>query len=311
MVSLIRKKINLEQQAAKESVIDVKEGNAVRHIGVISLPTFYQDFAARQRGDKDFRSATRDVSHLLGQLKKEKVDSVLIDLRNNGGGSLDEAVELTGLFINKGPVVQQRNAQGKVKVESDTNGTPAWDGPLGVLINRGSASASEIFAAAIQDYGRGLIIGEPSFGKGTVQSIIDLDRVAHNDQPKFGELKMTIAQFFRINGGTTQLRGDHAGHQSFPSSIDAEEFGESSFDNALPWVQIKPADYVSEGDMTDLLPMLQARHDTRVKTDKDFQYLQEDIAEFTLQRKKNLISLNEVERRTERDAQEAKVKARE
>jgi carboxyl-terminal processing protease len=310
LISLVRKKINLEQQAAKESVIEVKEGNIVRHVGVISLPTFYQDFAAHQRGDKDFRSATRDVSRLLTQLKKEKVDSVLVDLRNNGGGSLDEAVELTGLFIKKGPVVQERNAQGQVRVESDTNGTPAWDGPLGVLINRGSASASEIFAAAIQDYGRGLIIGEPSFGKGTVQSIIDLDRVAHNEQPKFGELKMTIAQFFRINGGTTQLRGVTP-DISFPSSIDSEEFGESSYDNALPWTQIKPADYAPEGDLTDLLPMLQARHESRVKSDQEFQYLQEDIAEFNALRKKNLISLNETERRAERDAQEAKTKARE
>lgn len=310
LISLIRKKISLEEQAAKQSVIEVKEGNTTRHIGVISLPTFYQDFAARQKGDKDFRSATRDVSRLLIQLKKEKVDSVLIDLRNNGGGSLDEAVELTGLFIDKGPVVQQRNSQGSVKVESDTKGNHAWDGPLGVLINRGSASASEIFAAAIQDYGRGLVIGEPSFGKGTVQTIINLDQVAHNDKPKFGELKMTIAQFFRINGGTTQLRGVKP-DISFPTSADVETFGESSFDNALPWVQIKAADYAPEGDLTDLLPMLQVRHDGRVKNDKDFKYLQEDIAEFNTLRKKNLISLNEADRRKERDTEEARIKSRE
>jgi carboxyl-terminal processing protease len=310
LVPLIRKKISLDQQAAKESIIDVKEGNSTRHIGVISLPTFYQDFGARQNGDKEFKSATRDVSRLLAKLKKDKVDSVLIDLRNNGGGSLDEAVELTGLFIDKGPVVQQRNSQGKVKVESDTNGSPAWDGPLGVLINRGSASASEIFAAAIQDYGRGLVIGEASFGKGTVQGIVNLDQVVHNDKPKFGELKMTVAQFFRINGGTTQLRGVTP-DINFPASTDAETFGESSFDNALPWVQIKAADYTPEGDLTDLLPMLQTRHDARIKNDKDFQYLQEDIAEFNLQRKKNLISLNEAERRKERDAEEARIKSRE
>jgi carboxyl-terminal processing protease len=310
-ISLIRKKISLEQQAAKDSIIEVKDGNTTRHIGVISLPTFYQDFAARQKGDPDFKSATRDVSRLLAQLKKDKVDSVLLDVRNNGGGSLDEAVELTSLFIDKGPVVQQRNAQGKIRVESDPNkGKAVWDGPLGVLINRGSASATEIFAAAIQDYGRGLVIGEQSFGKGTVQTIVDLDQVAHNDKPKFGELKMTIAQFFRINGGTTQLRGVTP-DINFPSSVDAEDFGESSYDNALPWVQISAADYTPQGDLTDVLPMLQTRHDTRIKSDKDYQYLEEDIAQIKAERKKNLISLNEADRRKERDAQEARIKARE
>ena len=310
LVSLTRKKINLEQQAAKKSIINVKNGNATRRIGVISLPTFYQDFSARQKGDKNFKSATRDVSRLLAELKKDKVDSVLIDLRNNGGGSLSEAIELTGLFIDKGPVVQQRNAQGKVIVESDTNAGLAWGGPLGVLINRGSASASEIFAAAMQDYGRGLVIGEPSFGKGTVQTMVNLDQIAHNDKAKFGELKMTIAQFFRINGGTTQLRGVIP-DISFPTISDTESFGESSYDNALPWVQIKAAKYTPAGDLTDLLPMLQARHDARVAQDKDFQYLREDIAEFNMQRKKNLLSLNETERRKERDAQEARLKSRE
>ncbi|MBV8667419.1 MAG: carboxy terminal-processing peptidase [Burkholderiaceae bacterium] len=309
LISLVRKKIVLEQQVAKDSVIEVKEGNTTRRIGVISLPIFYTDFTGRQQGDKDYRSATRDVANLLAQLKKDKVDSVLIDLRNNGGGALDEAVELTGLFIDKGPVVQERFSQGQVRVENSRN-TPVWDGPLGVLINRGSASASEIFAAAIQDYGRGVIIGEPSFGKGTVQSLLDLDRIAHSDQPKFGELKMTTAQFFRINGGTTQLRGVTP-DISFPTSVGSADFGESSFDNALPWTQIKPADYTVEGDLSELLPMLQVRHDQRVKSDKDFQYLQEDIAEFNALRKKTSISLNEAERRAERDTQEAKIKARE
>jgi carboxyl-terminal processing protease len=309
LIPLIRKKINLEQQAAKDSIIEVKDGANTRHIGVISLPTFYKDFAAYQKGDPDFKSATRDVSRLLTQLKKDKVDSVLIDLRNNGGGSLDEAIELTGLFINNGPVVQQRYATGKIKVEN-FKGKPAWDGPLGVMINRGSASASEIFAAAIQDYGRGVVIGEPSFGKGTVQSLVDLDQVDHDDKPKYGELKMTTAQFFRINGGTTQLRGVTP-DISFPSGIDAEEYGESSYDNALPWSQIPAADYKSEGDLTDIVPILQTRHDVRIKNDKEFQYLEEDIALFKAERKKNSISLNEADRRKERDVQEARIKAHE
>lgn len=309
-VTLVRKTISLEQQAAKASVESVTDGKATRRVGVISLPSFYEDFSARQQGVKDYRSATRDVADLLEKFKNEKIDSVLIDLRNNGGGSLTEAIDLTGLFIDTGPVVQQRVAGGQISVESDTNAGVAWDGPLGVLINRGSASASEIFAAAIQDYGRGLIIGEPSFGKGTVQTVIDLDQIAKNDAPLFGELKMTVAQFFRINGGTTQLRGvipDIA----LPTLTDAEDFGESSFDNALPWTQIKAADYSPAGDMKTLLPILATLHEARINRDEDFRYLKEDIAESKLQRKKNTISLNEAERRKQRDAQEARLKLRE
>ena len=307
-IPLVRKKISLDKQAAKKSIIEIKEGKITRRIGVISLPGFYQDFAAHQKGDKDFRSATRDVSRLLEELKKEKVDSVLMDLRNNGGGSLAEAIELTGLFIDKGPVVQQRDSNGNISVENDTQAGLSWDGPLGVLINRASASASEIFAAAIQDYGRGVIIGEPSFGKGTVQSVINLDQVVKSEKPSFGELKMTIAQFFRINGGTTQLRGVTP-DISFPAQADSADFGESSYENALPWTQIKAADFTPAGDLTSVLPLLQATHDSRVKKDKDFQYLSEDITEANNQRKKNSISLNEAERRKEREAQEARIKS--
>jgi carboxyl-terminal processing protease len=309
-VSLVRKKINMEEQSAKKSIIEVKDGGVKRRIGVISLPTFYLDFEARRRGDKDFKSATRDVQRILGELKKEKVDNVLIDLRNNGGGSLIEAVELTGLFIDKGPVVQQRTAEGRVDVESDTNAGLAWDGPMGVLINRGSASASEIFAAAIQDYGRGLVIGEPSFGKGTVQTLINLDRFAPSDKVHYGELKMTIAQFFRINGGTTQLRGV-APDIKLPVMADVDNFGESSYDNALPWVQIKPANYVPAGELKDLVGPLQKRHDARVAKDKDFLFLQEDITEAMKLRKENSISLNEAVRRKERDTQETRARLRE
>ncbi len=309
-ISLVRKKISMEEQSAKKSIIEVRDGGIKRRVGVISLPTFYQDFEARRKGDKDFKSATRDVARILGELKKDRVDNVLIDLRNNGGGSLNEAVELTGLFIDKGPVVQQRTAEGKVEVENDNNAGLAWDGPVGVLINRGSASASEIFAAAIQDYGRGLIIGEPSFGKGTVQTLVNLDRFAQSDKVHYGELKMTIAQFFRINGGTTQLRGVTPDIK-LPVTTDNESFGESSYDNALPWVSIKPASYVPSGDLKELFAPLQKRHDQRIARDKDFQYLQEDIAEMRKLRKENAISLNEAVRRKERDAQDARAKLRE
>lgn len=308
-VTLIRKKISMEEQSAKKSILSVREGKHSRKIGVITLPTFYEDFEARSKGDPHYKSATRDVARLLGELKKDKVEGVLIDLRNNGGGSLAEAIELTGLFIDKGPVVQQRNAKGEVRVENDTHAGFAWNGPLAVLINRGSASASEIFAAAIQDYGRGLIFGETSYGKGTVQTVVKLDEIAKNHKAPLGNLKMTIAQFFRINGGTTQLRGVSP-DIDFPSSADAEEYGESSNDNALPWTQIKSADYSPAGHPSDLLATLRARHLARAAKDKDFQYLAEDIARFNAEHKKKQISLNEVERRAEREALDARIKAR-
>jgi carboxyl-terminal processing protease len=310
LVSLVRDKIKLEEQAAKKTVIKLGEGAAARKVGVITLPTFYEDFEGRRRGDKEFRSASRDVVRLIDELKKEKVEGLLIDLRNNGGGSLREAVELTGLFIDKGPVVQQRRPDGKIGVESDENAGVAWDGPMAVLINRGSASASEIFAAALQDYGRAPIIGEPSFGKGTVQTLINLDEVAKNDKPKFGDLKMTVAQFFRINGGTTQLKGVTPDIR-FPSVADPDSYGESSYDNALPWIQIEAASFKPAGNLKDVVPALQSRHQTRIGKDKGFQLLLEDVAEIRRLRETKLISLNEAERRKEKDTQEARLKARE
>ncbi|BCO28262.1 tail-specific protease [Rhodoferax lithotrophicus] len=309
LVTLVRKPISLKEQEAKSSVQEVPDGKLTRKIGVITLPSFYEDFAAKQRGDTAYKSASRDVALQIEELKSKKVDSILVDLRNNGGGSLTEAVSLTGLFIGKGPVVQVRNANGRVELEQSTQANAVWNGPLGVLINRSSASASEIFAAAIQDYGRGMIIGEPSFGKGTVQTMVDLDRMVDNKKPQFGELKMTIAQFFRINGGTTQLRGVTP-DISFPSSFDAGEFGESSFDNALAWTQIKAASYTPKADLKRLFPALVAQHDERIKNDKDFQYLLEDIAQFNAQRKRNEVSLNEAERRKERATLEARLAAR-
>ncbi|MEO7726422.1 MAG: carboxy terminal-processing peptidase [Burkholderiales bacterium] len=305
-VLLIRKRITLEQQAASKSIRSVTDGATTRRVGVIALPVFYEDFEARQKGSPDFKSATRDVARLLGELKAEKVDAVLLDLRNNGGGSLAEAIRLTGLFVGKGPVVQQRDAKGAITVSGNPTSGIAWGGPLGVLINRGSASASEIFAAAIQDYGRGLVIGEPSFGKGTVQTLVNLDQIARNSKPQFGELKMTIAQFFRINGGTTQLRGVTPDF-IFPTAADASDFGEASFDNALPWMQVKAADYAPAGDLKSLQSILLTRNEAREKKDKDFLCLQDAIAAFKRQRTKNQISLNEAERRQERQTEEIRL----
>lgn len=309
VISLKRDKISLDKQAARKAILPVKDGEATRKIGVITLPVFYEDFEARQKGDPEYRSASRDVAKLLGELKQDDVEGVVIDLRNNGGGSLSEAIELTGLFVGKGPVVQQRGADGRVEVGRDDLSKPAWTGPVSVLINRGSASASEIFAAAIQDYGRGVIVGEPSFGKGTVQTVINLDKAARNSKPKFGELKVTIAQFFRVNGGTTQLRGVTP-DISLPGLSDLKSFGEASFDNALPWTQIKPVSYAPSGNIAALLPKLQSRHDERVRTDPDFQRFVEDIDELKAQREKGFISLNLTERRNELAAQAARSKAR-
>ncbi len=305
MVTIVRDKVKLEEQAASKSIIQVQG----KKIGVITLPGFYLDFEAARRGDPDARSATTDTARLLNELKAEKVDGVVMDLRENGGGSLVEAVELTGLFIDKGPVVQVRESGGRVAVENDDNAGVAWDGPLAVLVNRSSASATEIFAAAIQDYGRGLIVGEPTFGKGTVQNLIDLDRWPTKSGPQFGQVKLTIAQFFRVDGDTTQ----HAGvvpEIQFPVTVDATEFGESTFDNALPATHIAIAAHPALGNFTPLLPSLISKHNARVASDKEFSWWAQDVAEFRAQREKKVISLNEAERAGERDADEAKKTAR-
>lgn len=307
-VVLVRDTIKIQDSAAKAKVYSVTTGEGKRLIGVITLPSFYEDVDALRKGDKDYRSAGGDVAKLLADLKAQKVDGILMDLRNNGGGSLREAIGLTGLFVGKVPVVQTRNARGAIAVEKNLNTDLAWDGPLGVLINRASASASEIFAAAIQDYGRGLIIGEPSFGKGTVQTVANLDQAANNASPVYGELKMTIAQFFRVNGGTTQLRGVTPDIGYLQSDNDAL-FGESSFDNALPWTQVKAADYAPVGNITAQLPRLLAWHESRVQRDKDYQGLLDDLAKARARRKANVISLNEAVRRQERAALEARLTA--
>lgn len=299
VVSLVRKKISLEEQAARKSIVRVQQGGSERRIGVVTLPGFYEDAEGRHRGEPGFRSASRDVARLLDELKKEKVDGILVDLRNNGGGSLREAVDMTGLFIDTGPVVMERSAEGRIFVDGDSVAGAAWDGPLGVLINGNSASASEIFAAAIQDYGRGVVIGEASYGKGTVQTVLDLDRAAKSARPTLGELKLTIAQFFRINGGTTQLRGV-VPDIAFPASSDPKLNGEASNDNALPWTRIHASNFERVGDPGELLPELQARHAARVGKDAEFQKMSDEIAEFRRQRLRTTLSLREDERRREK-----------
>ncbi|OGT56479.1 MAG: tail-specific protease [Gammaproteobacteria bacterium RIFCSPHIGHO2_12_FULL_63_22] len=305
MVTLVRDTIKLEEQAASKSVIDVQG----KKIGVITLPGFYLDFEAARRGDPNARSATSDTARLLAELKAQGVDGVVMDLRENGGGSLVEAVELTGLFIDRGPVVQVRESGGRVAVENDDQSGVAWDGPLAVLVNRSSASAAEIFAAAIQDYGRGLIVGEPTFGKGTVQNLIPLDRWPTKAAQQYGQVKLTIAQFFRVDGQTTQ----HAGvipEIQFPVTVDASEFGESTFDNALPATRIQTAPHSNLGNFKPIVPRLLSQHNTRVATDREFSWWAQDVAQFKADRDRKIISLNEAERRIERDRDLAKRKQR-
>src|SRR5690242_19104594 len=304
-VTLVRKKVSIEEQAAKKKIIEIKDGDATRKIGVIDLPTFYSDFGARREGDKDYKSATRDVAKLLGELKAAGVQGVVMDLRNNGGGSLAEANELTGLFIDQGPVVQVRDARGQVEVQGDDQPGLAWSGPMAVLVNRGSASASEIFSAAIQDYGRGLIVGEPTFGKGTVQNLVDLDRFAQGDseKPQYGELKMTIAEFFRINGGSTQLKGVTP-DILFPKNGDEKDFGESTYDNALPWTQIQPAPYSAVADLKAYLPQLTSKHDQRAAQSPAWKLMLDELAQYKKMRDMTTISLNLATREAERKQQE-------
>ena len=308
IVALTRDTIRLEDQAASGSTREVRNGGQVLKIGVIKLPSFYQDTDAR-RSSPQFRSATRDVARIIETLKRDKIDALLIDLRNNAGGSLDEAISLTGLFIESGPVVIQHNARGQTRIERIPAPGMAWEGPLSVLINRASASASEIFAAAIQDYGRGLVVGEDSFGKGTVQTLIDLDELGRNTQRRYGELKLTVAQFFRISGSTTQLRGVNP-DITMPSLIDSKNFGESSYDNALPWTRIGPAEYRNVGNMAPLLPTLSLRHDQRIAKDANYRLFLEEVTELKTLRDRKMVSLKESVRRAERDRLEALAKAR-
>lgn len=271
-ITIVRNKIKLEEQQAKKSVIDIKEGDKTRHIGVIAIPTFYMDFDAYQRGDEDYKSTTRDTLQLINELQAEKVEGIIIDLRGNGGGSLAEAISLTGLFIKSGPVVQVRENNGAINLNKDTDSSIAYSGPLAVLVDQNSASASEIFAGAIQDYGRGIIVGEPTFGKGTVQSIVDLNRYA-NESKDLGQLKLTMAQFFRINGDSTQHRGV-VPDIIFPTAIQDDKQGERALEHALPWDHIDAAKYSRFNAGAPFnLEKIKLRHDERVKADTGFTFL--------------------------------------
>jgi len=305
-VALVRNEIKLEDQAAKSYVVDDLGNAPGLKVGVIEIPAFYRDFEAEGNGTADFRSTTRDVRRLINDLVMRGIDGLLIDLRSNGGGSLAEATSLTGLFIDTGPVVQVKDAFGKVEVEADRDPGVAYNGPLAVLVDRESASASEIFAAAIQDYGRGLIIGEPTFGKGTVQTLIDLNRYVPGEKSDLGRLRLTMAEFFRISGGSTQLRGVEPDIR-FPSADYISEHGERSLDNALPWTQIDPAGFRKAGELRfDAL----ARHSAeRVARDEGFKMLTERSRLVREVEDQKQVSLRESERRAEDERRNQRFKA--
>ncbi len=294
-ISLVRNEISLEDQAAKSEILDKLDGPDGPRIGVIRVPAFYRDFRGQAVGEKEFRSTTRDVKRLLMDLQKAQVDGIVIDLRHNGGGSLSEATELTGLFIDKGPVVQIKDSGGRVEVEEDTEEGQAYSGPLAVLVDRDSASASEIFAGAIQDYRRGIVLGEPTFGKGTVQTLVDLGRFVEGEQD-LGRLRLTMAQFFRVSGGSTQHRGV-VPDIVFPTAKSASEHGERGFDNALPWASIPAARFrpVSADGVANLVDA----HLARVATDPGFLYLAQREGDLEAIREQKTVSLLESERRRE------------
>lgn len=293
-IEIVRNEVKLEEQAAKSNIIEVPiEGtDQVRKIGVIDLPVFYLDFEGRASNKPDYRSSTRDVRTQIEDLKEQGVTGIVIDLRDNGGGSLLEATTLTGLFIDRGPVVQVRNANGRISTEEDLESGMAWDGPLAVLVNRYSASASEIFAAAIQDYGRGVVIGEPTFGKGTVQSLIDLDDYAPSDTASAGQLKLTMAQFFRVDGGSTQNKGVEPDIR-FPSAGDPQEYGERSLANALPWTSIDSARYEKVGDLSRMVAVADSRYRARSSVNEEFAWLLADINEYNENSGRTQVSLQE------------------
>jgi carboxyl-terminal processing protease len=310
LVDLLRDKIVLEDQSAKCSIKEFSRNGKKFKVGVVNIPTFYIDFAAASRGETNYKSTTRDVKKLIDSLQQQKVQGIVIDLRNNGGGSLQEAIELTGLFIKRGPVVQVKYADGNRKVEQDMDPAIYYDGPLTVLVNRFSASASEIFAAAIQDYNRGIIVGERTFGKGTVQNMVDLNEFIQYNGKKLGQVKLTIAKFYRVNGGSTQHKGVTPDIE-LPSVYADSKFGEDASKYALPWDQIEEAPIENVGTVTAMRAKLKAEHDVRMKTNPEYAYLMEDIKDFKQAEDEQYVTLNEEVYKAELAEREARKKQRE
>ncbi len=299
LITIVRNEVRLEEQSAQKRVLELPDAGRDIKLGVIEIPAFYIDFEALRRGDEDYRSTTRDVERIIAELAAEPVDGLIVDLRGNGGGSLQEANDLTGLFIEYGPTVQIRHASGKVLRDGKRRRAPYYDGPLVVLINRLSASAAEIFAGAIQDYQRGVIVGSQSFGKGTVQSLISL---------REGQLKLTESKFYRISGDSTQHRGVIPDLR-FPSRFDVREIGESALEYALDWDRISAVRHRKYHDIPRMAPQLADRYEARTRHDPDFVYLRESLALAAASRDIEALPLREVARLELRERQRAKALA--
>lgn len=345
VIILTREKVILADQSAQKKVKTLTVDGKTYKMGIISVPAFYADFKAMQMGDPNFKSTTRDVKLLIDTLKNmDRVDAIVMDLRANGGGSLTEAIDLTGLFIDKGPVVQVKDGRGRVDVNEDKADGVAWDGPFAVMVDRLSASASEIFSGAIQDYGRGLVIGTQTYGKGTVQSTIDLNRVLDqniiqklatmfqksksdknekqisigkdgsivmdkNGTPQLGQINLTIAKFYRVSGNSTQHKGvipDIA----FPSIFPLDKIGEDTEPSALPFDVIQPSTFRKVANLATIKQSLTKLHNDRMVNSLDYRFLKEDIAEVKKKETETSVTLNEVKLKAERDALETKNLAR-
>jgi carboxyl-terminal processing protease len=328
IVEMVREKIVLKDQLAKEEIKTYNYNGKTIKIGIINVPAFYIDYNDYKSGNPNYESTTRDVKLILDTLKKANVDGIVLDLRENGGGSLAEAISLTGLFIKTGPVVQVRDTRNQIEADNDDDPSVAYSGPMAILVDRFSASASEIFAGAIQDYGRGLIIGTQTYGKGTVQSAIDLDKViktpisdlvnkvsddmsggkkpkSYSNLSTYGQLNLTVAKFYRISGSSTQHKGVSP-DIAFPSLIPLDKYGEDTEPSALPFDVIGKQPYTKVGDFSNVIPQLTKIHEQRMASAASFKYLQEDIADIKKHEEDRSITLNEQELKKQRDADEAR-----
>ena len=321
VVEMVREKIILKDESAKKEIKTFNSNGKTVKIGIISVPAFYIDFNDYKSGNPNYKSTTHDVKLLIDSLKQQGVDGIVMDMRENGGGSLMEAIELTGLFIKTGPVVQVRGSDDQVEVDKDEDPSIAYTGPLAVLVDRFSASATEIFSGAIQDYGRGLIIGTQTYGKGSVQNAIDLDKIPQlhdriaefastkgastGSQSTFGQLNLTIAKFYRITGNSTQHKGVMPDIQ-FPSVIPMDKYGEDTEPSAMPFDVIAKTDYTKVGDFSSVLPELQQLHDQRMAASASYKYLEEDIADFKKHDSEKSVVLNEEQLKKQREADDKK-----
>ncbi|HTH83073.1 MAG TPA: carboxy terminal-processing peptidase [Mucilaginibacter sp.] len=325
IVEIVREKIVLKDQLVKQEIKTYNSNGKTYKIGIINVPAFYADFEAYRAGDPNYQSTTRDMKLILDTLKRANVDGIVVDLRENGGGSLNEAISLTGLFIKTGPVVQVRDTRNDIDVNKDEDPSIAYNGPMAVLVDRFSASASEIFAGAIQDYGRGLIIGTQTYGKGTVQSEIDMDKiitptlmdkmgltagrktgiVSTGSESKFGQLNLTIAKFYRISGNSTQHKGVIPDIQ-YPSLIPMDKYGEDTDPSALPFDIIPKSDYTKVGDFTAVIPQLTKQHEQRMSTSASYKAILSEIADYKKIETDKTVNLNEQQLKKQRDDDEQK-----